>query len=325
MRLRPSGRLLFESWHYLGDSKMRKSIVIVLLALAVPSLVQALTVLEPGCNLEIYTEYGPSKTHTYSMTFDNAGYLYLSQPYDNEVWRVSPDGAVTYVVGFNNTISGCEWTGSTVYGDFIYVTVMSEVLRVGPDGEASIFARGLPAASEIAVDASGAYGGHLYVTTGGQDHIYSIDPNGEVSKFTDWPGWTDGGGPVGMEFDRHGSYGLLMYVATSFGKKAPTISGIFAVGPDGTAVRFAPDIAVAREIALDPRGRFNHQMFAIAGDNCDLPMSIWRIDPKGNAIEFAVTDKPGRLGSLTFGPDGALYVCEFDPGKEQITISRITR
>lgn len=303
---------------------MRKPILIVLLALAAPSLVQGLTVLEPGYNVEIYTVYGPAKTHTYSMTFDNAGYLHLSQPYDNEMWRVSPEGAVTHAVAFNDTISGCEWTGGTAYGDFVYVTVMHEVLRIGPDGAASIFARGLPAASEIAVDPSGAYGGYLYVTTGGQDHIYSVDPNGRVSKFTDWPGRTNGGGPVGIEFDRHGNYGFLMFVATSFGKKAPTKSGIFSVGPDGTAKRFAQGIDVAYEIAMDPCGRFNKQMFAIASDNFEQPMGIWQIDTKGNAVEFAVPEESRRFGSLAFGPDGGLYVCEFDPGKKQITISRIS-
>jgi hypothetical protein len=113
-----------------------------------------------------------------------------------------------------------------------------------------------------------------------------------------------------------------MFVATSFGKKAPTKSGIFAVAPDRTVVRFAHGLVVAREIAFDTLGKFNNRMFVIASNDFGPPMSIWDVDPDGAATEFGVTDK-SRIGSLVFGPDGALYVNEFSAEEKLITVSRV--
>ncbi len=154
---------------------MRKSIPAVLIVLSLSSFAGALTVLEPGYTVETFTEYYPTSTHSYSMTFDNAGYLYLSHPYDDLICRVERDGTISEFADLGNTTSGVEWTGGTVFGDYIYATSMYSLVRIAPDGATSPFATGFPAASEVAVDTTGAYGGYLYVSTGGQDHIYRVE------------------------------------------------------------------------------------------------------------------------------------------------------
>lgn len=301
---------------------MRKSILAVVLILSVPRLAQGLMVLEPGYTIETYAEYSPTTTHTYSMTFDASGNLYLDQPFDDKIWRVLPDGTASQFVSISNTTSGLDWTGGTAYGDFLYVTANTTLQKIAPDGSVSTFAVGFPAASEVAVDVTGNYGGQLYVSTGGQDHIYRVDTTGGVSMFSSWPGWTNGGGPVGMEFDLVGDYGGLMYVATSFGNNASTKSGIFSLNTNGAASRFADSLVVGRELGFDTGGLFGNDMFAAAADAFDEEFSIWRVAPDGSATEFAVTTK-SRIGSLVFGPDGALYVSEYSADKMLITVSRV--
>jgi hypothetical protein len=56
-------------------------------------------------------------------------------------------------------------------------------------------------------------------------------------------------------------------------------------------------------------------MVLILGDGIDC----------GDTVEFTVAYGSGRLGSPAFGPDSALYVCEFHPNEERISILRISR
>lgn len=49
--------------------------------------------------------------------------------------------------------------------------------------------------------------------------------------------------------------------------------------------------------------------------------SIWKVLPDGTATSFATTTS--TLGSLVFGPDGAMYVAEYDAGAEEVTITQI--
>ena len=169
---------------------MKSSIAIIML-LALCGIASGINVLAPDYTVTKYASF-PATRITYSMTFDDSGNLYLDQPYDSKIWKVAPNG--TSSVFANVASSGFEWTGGTAYGDYLYTAAGYYVKKYAIDGSSSTFAENLPATSEVAVDRSGNYGGYLYVSTGGQDHLYRVDTNGNVSMFSSWPGWTDGGG-----------------------------------------------------------------------------------------------------------------------------------
>jgi hypothetical protein len=256
------------------------------------------------------------------MAFDNTGRLYTDQPFDDKVYRVLANGTVDPFANIGNTTSGLEWAGGTSYGDYLYVTANTTLLRIAPDGTSVTFASGLPGASEVAIDRTGDYGGYLYVSTGGTDRIYRVDTDGSVSVFSNWPGSTSGGGPMGVEFDEIGHYGGLMYVATSFGANAPSKSGLFALEADGSEARFAGGIVVAREIGFDKHGLFDLDMFVLGAPDFAEPLGIWRVTPDGTATLFAATTE-SRIGSLVFGPDGAMYISEYSSDAKEITITRV--
>ena len=301
---------------------MKKWVIALLILMSFCGIASGITILEPGYTTQTYAQFAPTTRQTYSMAFDNAGSLYLAQPYDDKIWKVATDGTATQFVDAPSIGSGLEWTGGTAYGDFLYATAHSKLLKVAPDGTYSTFGSGLPAASEVAVDTSGNYAGQLYVSTGGQDHIYSINPAGGVTKFTDWPGWTDGGGPIGMEFAPSGDYAGLMYVACYFGSNAASKSGIFTVDVDGDATRFVADLALGKELAFDIEGLLGGNLFAIAAEDFGELYKIWRITPDGIASEFAITTQ-SEIGSLVFGQDGALYISEYSSSEQTITVTRV--
>ncbi len=279
------------------------------------------TVVEPGYLTEICAKYSDAASITYSMVFDDAANLYLSQPYANSIWRIEPDGTVSPFVT-DHFSSGADWTGGTPYGDYLYSVANSDVVRIAPDGTMSNFAGGLPGAAETAVDRTGNYGGYLYVTTGGSDHIYRVDTAGVVSMFSNWPGSTSGGGPIGLAFDTLGDYANAMYVGSYFAESNADKSGLFVLDTAGNAARFSDDLVSILEIAFDTTGIFDYEMYVVGKDSWDENYSLWRVAPDGSATQFATTTQD-ILASLAFAPDGALYVSEYSTDGETITVSRI--
>jgi hypothetical protein len=299
---------------------MKTSSIVAATLLVASSPAWALTVLEPGYTVQSYSSYSGAVSIPYSMVFDNAGNLYVSQPYAGQIVRVSPGGAASPFAGIFN--SGFDWTGGTAYGDYLYTAADDNVVRITPGGTTYPFAVGLPATSEVAVDRTGNYGGHLYVTTGGQDHIYSVDTAGNVNLFTSWPGWTDGGGPIGIEFDTTGKYNRMMYVGTYFGQQDAAISGLFAVNAMGGASRFSASLVQAFEIGFDAAGLFGNDMFVVGAGAWGGPLSLWRVSPDGVTTEFAA-DTGATISSLAFGNDGAMYVAEYLAANDSVSIVRI--
>ncbi len=303
---------------------MRSLVLTILLVLILCCSGWAVTVLESGYTFEAYASYSGVVAMTYSMVFDDAGNLYLDQPYSDIILRVTPGGTASVFANISNTTSGFDWTGGTAYGDCLYTTSMYNLVRIAADGTISSFASGLPAASEVAVDRTGNYGGYLYVSTGGQDHIYRVTTGGSVSMFTNWPGWTDGGGPIGLEFDTTGRYGGSMYAASYFGQSDADISGLFAIDTSGNATRFTDDLVAAWEIGFDTTGYFGYDMFVVGNDIWpdEYKYNIWRVAPDGTATEFATTTA-STIGSLAFGPDGAMYISEYTNAGGLIMVSRV--
>ena len=289
---------------------------------AVCSPAFGLIIHEPGYVGETYAKYSPTTTQTHSMTFDNTGRLYTNQPYDDKIYQILTDGTVNQFASIGDTTSGFEWTGGTSYGDYLYVTANTTLVRIAPDGTSSTFASGFPAASEAAVDRTGNYGGFLYISTGGQDRIYRVDTSGGVSVFSNWPGTTNGGGPLGMEFDETGEYGGLMYVGTTFGASAASKSGVFALDTDGSASRFAGNIAVGFDIGFDTQGFFGLDMFVVGASDFGEAFGLWRVAPDGTATKFATTTE-SLIGSVVFGPEGAMYISEYSIASKEITITKV--
>jgi len=297
--------------------------ILSLLALVLPA--RALEVLEPGCAVQTYAAYpDPGSGHPRNMKFDSNRNLYLVHSYDNCIWRVAPDGSAGPFLSSINTPYGIESTSGTSYGDSLYVVANTEILRAVSNGTTSRFANNFPAGgSALAVDRTGNYGGYLYLTTGGQDHIYRVATDGSVEMFSEWPGWTDGGGPVGIHFDHGNDYGGLLYVASYFGKANAHISGIFTLDTNGNAARFTDDLVAALHIDFDETGFFGGRLFTIAKSRFDEDYAVWSVSPEGKAEKFALIAPPHA--GLSFGPDGALYIGENDADTKTIVVSRISK
>jgi hypothetical protein len=261
------------------------------------------------------------------MVFDDNGNLYAThgEPLGS-IWWITPDGSASEFVHGLQTPCGIVWAGGTSYGDYLYVveyeTEGGGIVKVGLDGTTSNFASMDPpkhAPSPLGLDKIDNYGGYLYIGTTGQDHTYQVDIHGNVTMFSNFPGWTDGGGPRDIDFDPGTNYGGLMYMATSF-EYTPDVSGLFTLDTYGNAERFTPDLAAAVRAKFDPYGVFGGELFVIGRSELGQPRALWRVSPDGAATEFATTT---ASRGLAFGPDGAMYIAEYSSADQTVLISRV--
>ncbi|GAI45824.1 unnamed protein product, partial [marine sediment metagenome] len=228
----------------------------------------AVEVLEPGYVSETYATYSETGVgySPYKMVFDDNGNLYATQLQDDSIWCITPDGVASRFASGLNGAQGIVWGGGTSYGNYLYVAANGKIVRVGLDGTKFNFATRY-CAGALGLDRTGNYGGHLYTTTGCQDHTYRVDTSGNVTMFTNWPGWIDGGGPHGIGFDNGGNYDGFMYIATSYIKSKAYVSGLFILDTSGNAIRFTEDLVVAHCVAFDPGDSFGGDMFVIGRPN----------------------------------------------------------
>lgn len=89
---------------------------------------------------------------------------------------------------------------------------------------------------------------------------------------------------------------------------------------EGQANRFSPGLAGALRAEFDQYGIFGGQLFVIGWSDLEQASSLWKVEPDGTAVKFAVTT---ASRGLAFGPDGAMYVAEYSPANETMTVSRI--
>jgi len=285
----------------------------------------AVEVLEPGYTVQTYANYSaPGLASPGYMAFDDVGNLYVAHSYSNSIWRVQLDGMAEMLVSGIQTPYGIVWAGGTDYGDYLYVGAYRQIARLEPSGTITKFADGFPlGGGAVTIDRAGDYGGYLYLTTGGQDHIYRVDTDGDVTMFSIWPGWIDGGGPFDIAFDPGTEYGGFMYVATAFGSTNSNVSGVFTLNVSGGASRFADDLVAAHYLAFDSTGILGGGMFIGGTPVFGQPDSVWRAAPDGTTFEFARSTIASPCG-LTFGPDGAMYIAEYLASSQTVTISRVT-
>jgi len=309
---------------------MRKQTTIITLlavvTIAVPA--SAINILEPGYTVETYATYSTAGVRQPSgMTFDNNGNLYATDRGTGTVWKITPDGTASQWVTSIDDPVGIEWAGGTSYGDYLYVvnyeTLGGGVIKVAADGTTLPFGSmpyGGHAPGPLGLDRTGNYGGYMFVASTGKDHTYKVDLDGNITLWSDFPGWTDGGGPTGIEFDP-GTYGGAMLMTTAF-ISSPSNSGLFSLTTDGSATGFSPDIASALGLKFDEYGLFDLEMFVIGKPELNDPWSLWRVGPDGAATEFATTTLELSRG-LAFGPDGAMYLAEYFEADEMVVVSRV--
>jgi hypothetical protein len=166
----------------------------------------------------------------------------------------------------------------------------------------------------------------MYTASGGQDHTYKMTEDGTISKFTNWPGWTDSASPSDIQFDHSGIFGNGMFVATWAASSAnDDFSGLFRLDSQGNETRFCSELVRAKHIAIDSVGIFGNDMF-VNGDGAWNEQSyLWRVSPDGSASKFAdLLGQESRDNSaITFGPDGALYVNEYSELTGKMSVIRV--
>ena len=290
----------------------------------------ALNLLENGYITETFATYSaPGLGEAYSMTFDNNGNLYLTHYLAGSMWRVTTEIHATEFITNLDSPVGITWGGGTSYGDYLYVVeiVDDNVVKVGLDGTTSNFASmisGGNSPSAIGLDRSGNYDGHLYVGSSSTDHTYEIDTSGNMTMFSDWPSWTTGGGPKDYGFDSMGTYSGLMYASAYFSGTYRDRSGLFSLDTSGNATRFTTDLVAASCIDFDLLGNFGSNMFVMAKSSWVDDWGVWRVASDGIVTKF-VTITTASWRTMRFGPDGAMYIAEYDSSTETVTISRIRK
>lgn len=175
-----------------------------------------------------------------SMAFDRSGMLYVSSRFDGSIYRITPDGQSELFASELGVACGLAFDrdGRLFVGDR-----SGTIFRVSPDGRAKPFATLPPsvAAFHLAMSPDDV----LYVTAptlGPYDHVYRIDPTGEISRV-----YSGFGRPQGLAFDAAGQLHVVEALAGD--------SGLFHLRPDGTVeqvlaapslvgVAFSPDTTV---------------------------------------------------------------------------------
>lgn len=291
----------------------------------------ALDVSDANYVVEPYATYSqPGLEIPKHMAFDSTGNLYVTHTYSSNMWRIRPSGkASEFLTGFQS--AGVEWGGGTLLGDYLYVIECSThdgaLHRVDSNGQKTTVASWhgpRHGAGALRLDRVGNYGGHLFVATTSQDRICRLPLSGQISDFSLFPGWYDGGGPGDVAFDRGGGlYEGLMYVSVAYAGENRHRGGVFTLDAGGNARRFAKKIVAAGRMRFDPTGDFYGELFVTGTTDYDQEARLYRLAPDGTVKEFARAN--GLLGSIVFGKDGALYVAEYDKGDQTTIISRVVR
>jgi sugar lactone lactonase YvrE len=195
------------------------------------------------------------------MAIDSEGFLFVSSRHDGAIHRVSPDGrAMQWIEGMGiATGLAFDKAGNLYVGDR-----SGTIFKIGPDREIFVFATLEPSMAAYHLAFSTA--DELYVTgptTSSFDHVYRINPAGEVSTF-----FRGLGRPQGIAFDRQGN----LYVAASLGGQR----GIVRLTPQAEAELVVSGSNIVG-LALLPSRRAmittNNALFSLDWDVQGLPLN----------------------------------------------------
>jgi len=187
---------------------------------------------------------------------------------------------------------------------YISHTYSSNVWKVAPDGAASEFLTGLPAAG-IAWGGGTAYGDYLYMAE------RTDDWNGKLLKVTKAGGVTTINsfgtpyhGPGGLSIDRVGNYGGMLYMTTSSQDRTARFE------TNGTISQFSSfpgwyDGGGPGNVVFAPAGDYGGLMYmpvGFGGGNASLG-GIFTLDTQGQAQRFS--DEVPFAMRLALDPTGA--------------------
>lgn len=312
----------------------RLIIIVVLVNMIGAGLAWGIEVLEPGYIAETYVIY-TSEYSPYDIVFDDEGILYVThwaheyrrQP-KGYICRIDTDRNVAeWLEGFYRPAS-IKWAGGTNYGEFLYLcdggpggTSPAKIYKVNKDGSLTMFASPSGQTSTIGIDRIGRYSGHLYMGHSAGDRIEYLLPDGSIHSFSSFP-YNISGSPGGFAFTPENSYDGWMYAVV---QGESTWAGLFFLDTNGNPTRFSNDIVDALNIVYDSGGEPGGNLFIIGRRNENAPWAVYRILENGDAIEFAAaTEGKDLLKGIIIGPDGGLYVVEYDFVTETVIVSRIS-
>jgi len=298
--------------------------VVAIIISACPHIVSAVTILDPAYSAQEYKTYPIENGWQAGMAFDSSGNLYISHKAGGCISRIDSNNNAEIFVSGLDTPTQMVWGGGTPYGDNLFVTDVhannnrGRVMLITPQGIPAVFCTPDNQPTAIGIDRLGGYGGDMYCGTGGKDHIDSISSIGAVQRFSDFP-YDMGGSPMDIEFDPGIDYGGSMYVATYSGNNSQW-AGVFSLDVNGNPSRFAPDIVNAAGLEFDAVGLFDNELIIRGMLSDDTCWTIYSSDPSGQISPLA-QGSWGHIFAMTMGPDGALYVAEYNNGLS--VISRI--
>ena len=303
-----------------GKKLLAVGLIMAVVALTPQSLL-AVIIVDLAYQVETYVTYTrPDLNPPNGMTFDSSGNLYITHKNNGRIYKIDSNRNDSLFVTGLNTPEKIVWGGGTPYGDNLYTTEVygDKVTKITSDGIKSFFCSPDSQVLGIGIDRVGRYGGYMYTGTALNDHIDKVTSAGVVQKFSDFP-YGMSGNVQGFDFDPGLDYGGLMYSAT-YSSTNRTWSGVFSLDADGNPTRFAPDIINGTGLAFDTVGLFNNELIVRGRRNSDVYSCIYRADPSGQITPLA-NGFYGHIFSMTFGPDGALYVSEYN--NNTVIISRI--
>jgi len=283
------------------------------------------------------TYAAPSPNRHAAVAFDSAGNLFVVDRH-RVLWKVTPSGVITQVASGVYPASLEVAPSGDIFATDWWLRG-TDVQRITPDGQVSVYASGLPSADDIAVN---PITGAVYVASDSSGEIYKVNPDGTVQLLTS--GLTTDPNSIAFAND-----GTLYHMSTPTGLSIVSTT-------DGTRVEiawFQDRIAslVPKTIALDNQGRvvcldatFNHivrldlntrttevlsygignsNALAVApdGDGIYLGVNHPFVDGKARLVRIEedgttatiVDGLPPVLHSMVLDADGVAYISAVQP------------
>jgi DNA-binding beta-propeller fold protein YncE len=248
---------------------------------------------------------GSGLNNPYGEAFDASGNLYVANPGNNTISKVTPAGTVTTFVNSAQGLSNPVGLAMDQSGNlYIANTNNNTVSKVTPAGVVSTFVsstQGLAAPYGLAIDQSG----NLYVgnVASGNNSVSKVTPAGVVSTFVNsTQGLND---PDGLVVDGSGN----LYVANE------NSGAISKVTPAGVVSTFVASTSALAGLALDRNGNL---YVANSFSN-----AISKVTP-GGAVSAFVTTGLSNLYGLAFDGVGNLFVSNFgNNGISKVTLTAV--
>ncbi len=294
-----------------------------------------LTVTNPGYQVETYLTYDASTLgRTRDFTFDSAGNIYVVHTFrdsarNGSIQKIGTDKSISTLRSDLVDPRYITWGGGTNYGDYLYVTdrqetanwTGGEITRIDLAGNKTPFAGGLNQPGAITIDPTGK----LYVANSADDKILTVGTSGgTATTFSNYP-HNISGAVYGLAIDTTGSYGGDIFAGTYSSNL--TYAGLFSINDSGIESRYT-DFEEGACIAFDDTAEqyFGGSMFAGGRDEADNRWTLYQVNSYNDAEIFGTFNVSPywTRPDIEFGPDGAMYVLEWDSPNETVVISRIT-